>query len=227
MGVAGILAESERLLHRPDELYEAVAAGDRPGPRIARLLALSVLASVPFGMACGAYVGGEQVWITGAKMPVLFLFTLGVCAPLLTMILFVAGQKLTVLQSIEVALISIAATSVCLGSLTPVMLLFSLSLRLWNHNHYVFLILLLTTSVGFSGIVSLRFAWRALGRLGAGAARLRILVAWIVVYQFVGCQVAWVLRPFIGRSSDTIRFEGNIYEAIPMLVRNFFHGMGG
>jgi hypothetical protein len=57
----------------------------------------------------------------------------------------------------------------------------------------------------------------ASGREGTGARR-RVLRLWILVYAFVGSQMAWTLRPFIGAPS--MRFElfrqlgGNFYTNI-------------
>jgi hypothetical protein len=51
-----------------------------------------------------------------------------------------------------------------------------------------------------------------------GRARRRVLRLWILVYAFVGSQMAWTLRPFIGAPS--MRFElfrhlgGNFYTNI-------------
>jgi hypothetical protein len=46
-----------------------------------------------------------------------------------------------------------------------------------------------------------------------------MLRAWLVVYAFVGIQMAWVLRPFIGNPDQPTRFFreeswGNAYEVI-------------
>jgi len=55
------------------------------------------------------------------------------------------------------------------------------------------------------------------GKEGEGARR-RVVWMWIVVYAFVGSQMAWTLRPFIGAPS--MKFElfrqlgGNFYANI-------------
>ena len=46
-------------------------------------------------------------------------------------------------------------------------------------------------------------------------ARLTILRLWILVYAFVGSQMAWTLRPFIG-------FPGAPFELLRQLGGNFY-----
>ena len=223
--LAAVAKGMEDVVRRPDRLLEEISEGPGAGGRLASLLLVVVAASLPFGMAIGAYVGGWQVLITGLKLPALLLSTLALCAPALALAGPVLGERLSPRRALSIALLSVAATSVCLGGLSPIVLVFSRTLRLWNHTHYVFLVLLLTAAASLAGVVSVGYLWRALRSAGVGARRLRIVVAWLLLYQFVGAQMAWILRPFVGSSSDTIRFEGNIYEALPMLVRAFFRGL--
>ncbi len=223
--LAAVAGRMEDVIRRPDRVLEGISEGPGAGRRLTSLLLVVVATSLPFGMATGAYVGGRQVWITGLKLPALLLSTLALCAPALVLAAPVLGGRLAPRRALGIALLSVAATSVCLGSLSPVVLVFSRTLRLWNHTHYVFLVLLLTLATSLAGAVSVGYLWRALGRSGVRERRLRIVVAWLLLYQFVGAQMAWILRPFVGSSSDTIRFEGNIYEALPMLVRAFFRGL--
>lgn len=223
--LAAAVARLEDVIRRPDRVLQGVSEGPGSWRRLGALLLVIVSTSLPFGMATGAYVGGRQVWITGLKLPALLLATLALCAPALVLAAPVLGERLAPRRVIGIALLSVAATSVCLGSLSPVVLVFSRTLRLWNHTHYVFLVLLLTLATSLAGAVSVGYLWRALGRSGVRERRLRIVLAWLLLYQFVGAQMAWILRPFVGSSADTVRFEGNIYEALPMLVRALLHGL--
>jgi hypothetical protein len=50
-----------------------------------------------------------------------------------------------------------------------------------------------------------------------------ILVTWLVIYVFVGIQMGWVLRPFIGNPNAPVQFfrEGswsNAYEVVIQVV---------
>jgi hypothetical protein len=54
-----------------------------------------------------------------------------------------------------------------------------------------------------------------------------ILWAWLVVYTFVGIQMAWVLRPFIGNPYEPLQFFrdeawGNAYVVLWELMRDRF-----
>ena len=54
----------------------------------------------------------------------------------------------------------------------------------------------------------------------------QIIQTWTLIYIFVGTQLAWILRPFIGDPNETVLFrqiEGNFYQA----VFNAFIGLFG
>jgi hypothetical protein len=54
-----------------------------------------------------------------------------------------------------------------------------------------------------------------------------MLVAWLLVYAFVGTQMGWCLRPFIGNPDGPVQFfrkdfGGNAYVVVARLVREQF-----
>jgi len=73
---------------------------------------------------------------------------------------------------------------------------------------------------GLIGVLFLAQGMRVVSRSGTGdmGARLAVVRLWIIVYAFVGSQVAWTLRPFVGAPS--MQFElfrqlgGNFYTNI-------------
>lgn len=82
---------------------------------------------------------------------------------------------------------------------------------------------------GVAGVVALRAALLTLLH-DAGTARAVGLV-WLVSYAFVGCQLAWILRPFVGSPFYPVVFlrpdalERNFYEfvfgeVLPYLLRH-------
>jgi hypothetical protein len=90
-------------------------------------------------------------------------------------------------------------------------------------SHYQFFKLLnvaVFTAAGSMGVLFLSQGMQvvsASGKEGANARR-TVLRLWVLVYAFVGSQMAWTLRPFIGAPS--MRFElfrqfgGNFYTNI-------------
>jgi hypothetical protein len=183
------------------------------------LLAVATLASASFGAAIGAYVGGLQILYGALKMPLFFLGTLGVSFA--AMHLF-AARELRARRTFDGAVETIATTAVVLGSLAPVAGLFSLSCPKPSPRAYSFLILLLTASVAAGGIVGVV-------RLHARLRSWNLTAAWVLIYQFTGAQMAWLLKPWVSHTLRDDRFlplrenlNGNFYESVFRTISGFF-----
>jgi hypothetical protein len=148
---------------------------------------------------------------------VLFLATLFICAPTLYFfnVLFGSSQNLT--QNVALILTAITVTAVLLLSFAPISLFFLLTT-----SHYQFFKLLNVGIFAVSGVLGVLFLSQGMQIVAAGAegdaARRRVLRLWMFLYAFVGSQLAWTIRPFIGAPS--IEFElfrqlgGNFYANI-------------
>src|SRR2546427_618933 len=59
---------------------------------------------------------------------------------------------------------------------------------------------------------------------------LTIMRAWAVLFAFVGIQLAWSLRPFLGDRNQPFqvfgRYQGNFYAAVIYAVNKLLHGEG-
>jgi hypothetical protein len=188
----------EALLHRRES-----TAGE--------LLVLAALSSACFGASIGSYVGGVQIVYAAIKMPIYFLGTLGIS---FTAMYVFAARELRAGETFAVALETVALTTVALAALAPLEALVSVSCPKPSIRAYSFLVLLLTGSVGTAGISGVVRAYRRLGSV-------RLTVAWVLIYQFVGTQMAWLLRPWISDGVRGDRFlplranlHGNFYEAV-------------
>jgi hypothetical protein len=71
---------------------------------------------------------------------------------------------------------------------------------------------------GLAGSLALRRGLRATGRPPGVVAR--VYLSWVLAYAFVGGEVAWALRPFVGSIYFPVVFlrrdalHGNVYEFI-------------
>jgi len=184
----------------------ALLRGAAPELPAARTLGLCAAASAAFGAAIGAYVGRWQILYAALKMPVYFLATLALSFA--AMHLFAARER----RTFQVALETVALTTLVLAGLAPVALLASLSLP------YTAVVLALTTAVACGGVVGVV-------RLHARLRSLRLTAAWVAIYQFVGAQTAWLLKPWVGSTGTDDRvlplrenLEGNFYESVFRIV---------
>ncbi len=196
------------LLHRRDAELSA--------PRI---LALSAVSSALFGAAVGAYAGRLQILYAAVKMPLFFGGTLALSFAAIHVF---AARELRARESFAAALEAIATTAVVLGALAPIVALMSLSSPLRDQGAYAFLILLLTSSVAAAGAAGV-------ARLHARLRSLRLTIGWIVIYQFVGAQMAWLLKPWVSSTFTDDRFlplrenlKGNFYEAVLRTLLGLF-----
>jgi hypothetical protein len=182
----------------------------------ARLLALSTASSAAFGAAIGAYTGGRHVLYAAVKMPLYFLATL--LLSFAAMHLF-AARELRVRETFAAALEAVGLTTLVLGALAPVVLLAALSCP---PERYPALVLLLVACVASGGLAAVARLHRRLRRPGLTAA-------WVVLYQFVGAQMAWLLKPWVGCSGLDDRFlplrenlQGNFYESVVRILARLF-----
>jgi len=217
------------LLSEPVDHYRALSRTALSFKRLFCLLLVIFSGTFLFGAATGCYVAGHQIWITGLKVPLLFLSTLTICVPSMYILSLLIGARLSFMQAVAVALTTVAVTSMVMAGWAPIMFVFARTLVPREYGHYLFLLILALISVGSGAIISIGHLARGFLELGIErSVRWRVIVVWLLLYQFVGSQMTWLLRPFVGSSADTVRFEGNFYEAIPIILENFIkHIFGG
>jgi hypothetical protein len=194
----------------------------RDGIGLQEKMRAMLLSSIAFMALYGAVMGSThslwQALSSAIKMPILFLATLIVCAPTLYFFNVLFGSNQSITQNIALILTAITVTAVILLSFAPITMFFLLTT-----SHYQFFKLLnvvIFAIAGISGVVFLSQGMRVVSDSkgeGTGARRW-LLYLWILVYAFVGSQMAWTLRPFIGAPS--MGFElfrqlgGNFYTNI-------------
>lgn len=192
----------------------------------AGLVGAAALSSACFGAAVGSFTGRWQIVTDAVKMPVYMLGTLAVSFG--AMHLF-AARELRARDTFQVAMETVALNAVVLGALAPIVWLLGISLPFSPglrtpeaQRGYHLLILILTGSVaagGTAGVARLR------SRLESG----RLVAIWILLYQFVGAQMAWLLKPWVSHTGLDDRFlplkenlQGNFYEAVWNTALSFF-----
>jgi hypothetical protein len=155
---------------------------------------------------------------SAVKLPLLFLATLVICAPTLYFFNLIFGSNQSLSQNVALILTAITVTAVLMLSFAPIVLFFLLTT-----NHYQFFKLLNVGLFTISGFVGVGFLSRGMrivsfgGKEGARARR-NVVRLWILIYAFVGSQMAWTLRPFVG--APGLEFElfrqlgGNFYANI-------------
>jgi hypothetical protein len=209
------LAIIETILRNRHHFFNEIREGVGLPEKMRAMLVSSIAFLAVYGAVMGSTHSLWQALSSAAKLPILFLATLIVCSPTLYFfnVLFGSNQSLT--QNMALILTAITVTAVLLLSFAPIILFFLLTT-----SHYQFFKLLnvaIFAIAGGMGVVFLSQGMRVVAASGKEGAHARrwVLRLWILIYAFVGSQMAWTLRPFIG--APAMEFElfrqlgGNFY----------------
>ncbi len=173
-----------------------------------------------YGVVMGASHSVQQAVASFVKLPLLFLATLAICTPSLHFFNILFGSKQTMLQTIALILTAISTTAVLLFSLAPITFFFLISSS--QYEFFKLLNVVFFAIAGFLGVFFLRQGMQITTetedeREGLKTRRL-IFVLWIILYGFVGSQMAWTLHPFIGEPNAPFRlfdnWGGNFYSDV-------------
>jgi hypothetical protein len=190
-------------------------------------LAVIVVGSGLYGAAMGAWRAPLQAGFVAIKFPLVILVTTfgtgminGMLAPLL-------GVNLSFRQSWQAVLMSFAIASAILGAFSPIV-----AFLVWNSppladasanatTTHAFIKLVNVVAIAFAGVAANLRLYQLLGQLaGNTSAARRVLCAWLAMNLFLGSQLVWILRPFIGAPWLPVQFlrpnafEGNFYETV-------------
>jgi hypothetical protein len=179
-----------------------------------------LLSSVAFLGIYGAVMGIshsiEQAASSSMKLPFLFIVTLLICTPSLYFFNLLFGSRHTLGQTIALVLTAMTTTAVLLMSFAPVTLFFLLTT-----SEYTFFKLLNVAFFAVSGVMGVLFLRQGMVAMTdtdkpeSAKARRMIFFVWVLLYSFVGSQMAWTLSPFVGDPDQPFilfrQIGGNFY----------------
>ena len=196
-------------------------------PRLALHVGVILLGAGLYGAAMGWWRDPQQALYTAIKFPLIILLTAignallnGMLAPLL-------GLNIPFRQSFLAIVMSFTIASAILGSFSPIA-----AYMVWNAPPmspetasgptYSFIKLMHVAVIAFAGVAGNVRLLQLLRRLGGGrAVARRVLFAWLAGNLFLGSQLSWILRPFIGSPGLPVEFlrhgialQGNFYENV-------------
>jgi hypothetical protein len=172
------------------------------------LLAMIVLFGVIYGAMMGTFFDeGESVRVwqaaySAAKVPLLLVLTFLLALPSYYVLNTLAGVAADFGEALKALLATQAGLTVVLASLAPFTLLFYASTT--NYEAAIMFNAMMFAAASWAGQ---RLLKRFYAPLIARDPRHRPLVrVWIILYAFVGIQMGWVLRPFIGQPGSPTTF---------------------
>ncbi len=180
-----------------------------------------------YGAAMGYWRSPVQAGYNLVKFPLVILTTTlgnalinGMLAPLL-------GLDLRFRQSFMLVLMSFTIAATILGSFAPILFFI-----VWNTPSlasqaeiswatYNFVQLTQVVFITFAGVAANVRLLRLLKAVsGSERVARKILFAWLTGHLFLGSQLCWIFRPFIGSPGLAVEFlrpnalEGNFYETV-------------
>ena len=214
----GILSEFLGAFQDKNQFFEYLSAPGQFNRRIGGESLLIVIFSSLYGLVMGSYNGFLQALSSAVKLPILFTLSLLICFPAFFMLQQVLGSKLGLRQMLSIMLAGFAMISLIMASFAPIVVFF-----LITGDNYGFLKLLHVGIFGLSSLFGMRMVIDAL-RYSCEEKKVypkigvQVFRFWIIILAFVGMQLGWNLRPFIGDRGLPFELfrarEGNFYTAI-------------
>ena len=187
-----------------------------------------------YGVTVGIWRAPLQSFYTAIKFPLLILLTCAGNALLNGMLAQVLGSGLSFRQTSVAILMSFAIAAVILGGFAPVTLFvwynapaLGSERALLGHS-----VMLLThvCAIAAAGVIANRRLFDLLKRMsGRDSTARAVFFSWLAGNLFLGAQLAWNLRPFIGSPTLVVEFlrpdplRGNFYEAVWHAFLHLFH----
>ena len=205
----------EKILRNRQSFFADISEGIELSDKIRAMLISSITYFALYGAVMGSSHSLWQTLSSAIKLPVLFVATLFVCVPSLYFFSLLFGSNQSLGQSFAVILTAITVTSVLLLSCAPITLFFLLTT-----SQYQFFKLLNVGIFAVSGLMGIVFLYQGMKvvsgaeKEGSGTRKM-VLIMWMFVYAFVGSQMAWTIRPFIGA-------PGTPFELFRQLGGNFY-----
>lgn len=195
--------------------------------RLGLCLAVILVGTGLYGAAMGSWRDPRQALFVAIKFPMIILLTTIGNALLNAMLAPLLGLDLNLRQSFFAILMSFTIAAAILGSFSPLA-----AFLVWNlppmssaakisKAAYSFIQLTHVGVIAFAGGAANLRLGRLLRQFSSNtAAAHRVLFAWLAGNLFVGSQLSWILRPFIGAPYLPVQFlrptafHGNFYESV-------------
>lgn len=221
----------ETILRNRLFFFGEIQGGVKLREKILDMLISCVTFLAIYGAVMGASHSMVQAVSSAIKLPVLFLVTLIICTPSLHFFNILFGSKQTLPQTVTVILTAMSTNAVLLVSFAPITLFFLLTSR--NYPFFLLLNVFFFAVAGLMGLIFLRQGVHMISEVdnnqGAGTRRM-IFAAWIILYAFVGSQMAYTLSPFVGDPQQPFvlvaEFGGNFYSSVANAITELLRGFG-
>jgi len=204
---------------------------DRSLSGVALYIGVIVAGASLFGAAIGLWRAPMQALFNGIKFPLVILAVSAGNALLNAILAPLLGLNLRFRECFVAILMSFAIAAAILGAFSPLV-----AFLIWNtppygqdSQAYSFLLLALVLMIAFAGVAANVRLIELLRRLSPSPVVARnVLVAWLAGNLFLGSQLCWMLRPFVGSPGLPVQFirpdalRGSFFEAVFYALKSLF-----
>ncbi len=191
---------------------------------MARLTVYTLIGASLYGLVLGFWRAPLQGLYAAIKLPLVLWLTALLSVVFLTLLCRLLEIPLTTFQVVLASLYCLAYAALVLGALAPVAALFQWALppmapeAQYTHNILFITQTFMVAGAGVGGVVGLSSLLKKVCRERRQYRFL--LAAWSLTYAFVGGEVSWITRPFVGSVYYPVQFlrkdalDHNLYEVI-------------
>jgi len=220
------------LLHPADLLRSRTIplASKSPWRAVAELALLVVVFGLAYGAVMGMYAGPRgprvtQMVYSATKVPLLLLLTFAISMPSFFVLNTLLGVRDDFADAVRALVATQAALTIVLASLAPLTGVWYASVP--GYREAILFNALMFGIASVAGQFLLRRLYRPL--IERNPKHRFLLRAWLIVFAFVGIQMGWVLRPFIGNPTGRTTFFragawGNAYVEVANMIREVLAG---
>ncbi|MEO1217895.1 MAG: hypothetical protein AAFY45_30485 [Bacteroidota bacterium] len=214
-----LITQAFEVLKDRESFFQKILDDTVPTKLIGSQLTLMGLFTFFYGLIMGSYNSWMQSLVTGVKLFLLILLTVAICFPSFYIVQMILGSKIKLKPLLIILLSGFVVMTTIMLAFAPIVVFFQMGAE-----NYSFIQLLHVGIFIFSGSFGMKFVLDGLTyafektevypKIGVVIFRY-----WIIIFAFVGMQLSWNLRPFVG--SKDMPFElfrantqGNFYTAV-------------
>ncbi|MHB1036492.1 MAG: hypothetical protein ACYC35_17475 [Pirellulales bacterium] len=195
-----------------------------PGRTLLALAGYVVAGGLFYGGVMGAFggVGGDRLWqiaYSAAKVPLLLTVTFLISLPSFFVLNTLVGLRSDFAAAVRALAATQAGLTIALAALAPLTAFWYVSST--DYETAILFNAAMFALASFGAQWALRRYYRPL--VARNRRHRWLLGAWLTVYAFVGIQMGWILRPFVGDPARPVQFFrddawGNAYVVVFRMV---------
>ena len=220
--MTGLLLQADDVLRRRPWTTRSA----RPGAALGKLAVSLVVFGLIYGAVMGSFGGlaGARTWqvvFSAVKVPLLLLATSLIALPSFFVLNTLLGLRRDFGEAVRALAATQAGLAIVLASLAPLTAFWYAS-----SGDYNAAILFNAAMFAIACFGAQWLLWAYYRPLIQRDRRHRwMLWTWLVVYAFIGIQMGWVLRPFVGAPSAPVQFFrkgawGNAYDVVGRIIHD-------